>query len=244
MARSSEPQASREGDRLHLPTSAFTPNIPGRHYLFYGTLIHPSILRRVIGHEGNQLYITPGLLFNHTRHKIKNADYPGVLPYSSSAALFNGRELSPEEKTVRGTIVSGLTTDDIALLDIFEGDEYSREVVSVHPLGPFVPLASTAGSDSAIIPTTPPEIPSHDGLQPAISAQTYIWKDSIARLEPELWEFAQFVRDNAWKWVGSGSANNEDYDKVDKRRAMNGRIVRTEIVVDADGTQKVQADRE
>ena len=29
---------------------------------FYGTLLHPSILRRVIGHEGAQLRICPALL--------------------------------------------------------------------------------------------------------------------------------------------------------------------------------------
>ncbi|CAL1700273.1 unnamed protein product [Somion occarium] len=162
---------------------------------FYGTLMHPSILRRVIGHDGNELHICPALLLDHTRHKIKNADYPGVIPYSRSAGLFEGRELSPDEKSVRGTLVSGLTTQDVILLDLFEGDEYSRDTVSVHPLSAFTPL-------------------------------TYIWK-ALSQLEPALWEYEQFIRDSAWKWVGDGSRDNKDYIEVDRRRQMNGRIIRT-----------------
>ncbi|PCH42564.1 hypothetical protein WOLCODRAFT_102363 [Wolfiporia cocos MD-104 SS10] len=91
---------------------------------FYGTLLHPSILRRVIGHEGQQLKICPALLLEHTRHQIKHADYPAVVPYSKSRQLFGetGRDLTPEERTVRGTLVTGLSKEDIELLDIFEGD--------------------------------------------------------------------------------------------------------------------------
>ena len=29
---------------------------------FYGTLLHPSILRRVIGHQGHELELCPALL--------------------------------------------------------------------------------------------------------------------------------------------------------------------------------------
>jgi hypothetical protein len=52
---------------------------------------------------------------------LKGADYPGILPYSRSKTMF-GRELDQEEKSVRGTLVTGLTTSDTMLLDIFEGD--------------------------------------------------------------------------------------------------------------------------
>ncbi|CAL1700274.1 unnamed protein product [Somion occarium] len=196
---------------------------------FYGTLMHPSILRRVIGHDGNELHICPALLLDHTRHKIKNADYPGVIPYSRSAGLFEGRELSPDEKSVRGTLVSGLTTQDVILLDLFEGDEYSRDTVSVHPLSAFTPLVSTllpSPPDAHIIPSTSSPISSFDALQTPILAQTYIWK-ALSQLEPALWEYEQFIRDSAWKWVGDGSRDNKDYIEVDRRRQMNGRIIRT-----------------
>jgi hypothetical protein len=33
-----------------------------------------------------------------------------------------GRELTPEENSVRGTLVTGFTAMDIVFLDVFEGD--------------------------------------------------------------------------------------------------------------------------
>lgn len=51
-----------------------------------------------------------------------------MVPYSKSGVLFE-RELKPEERSVRGTLVTGLTKEDIALLDVFEGDV--REIASV-----------------------------------------------------------------------------------------------------------------
>ncbi|KAL6301500.1 hypothetical protein BKA93DRAFT_796907 [Sparassis latifolia] len=194
---------------------------------FYGTLLHPSILRRVIGHDGAQLEICPALLLEHTRHKIKYADYPGVIPYTKSRALFS-RELTPEERTVRGTVVTGLNLHDIDLLDIFEGREYTRQSISVHPLGSFTSLESAAASST--VPMTSPLLPPLHALPGPLSAQTYIWARPLTELTPELWEYADFVRDNAWKWVGDGSRNNADYAEVDRRRAMNGNIVSTETV--------------
>jgi len=41
-----------------------------------------------------------------------------------------------------------------------------------------------------------------------------------------LWSFEDFVQNNAWKWVGVGAADNEDFREVDRRRAMGGFIVR------------------
>jgi len=38
------------------------------------------------------------------------------------------RDLEPEERTVRGTLVSGLTEEEVRLLDVFEGD-VSSDVV-------------------------------------------------------------------------------------------------------------------
>jgi hypothetical protein len=51
----------------------------------------------------------------------KDVDYPGILPYSQSKRLF-GRELSPGERSVQGTLVTGLTAQDMRLLDDFEID--------------------------------------------------------------------------------------------------------------------------
>ncbi|KAI0710222.1 hypothetical protein C8Q76DRAFT_859136 [Earliella scabrosa] len=220
---------------------------------FYGTLLHPSILRRVIGHAGTDLEICPALLLEHTRHQIKFADYPAVLPYTKSKELFTSSgqaELTEEERTVRGTFVKGLTDSDIALLDLFEGDEYTRENVLVHPLGPLTPLSSTsvptttipsstevatteaAATDAYVVPLHAPALPPLDSLPPPIPAQTYIYAGPLRDLSPELWSYDDFVRKNAWKWVGRG-ALDDNYAEVDHRREMNGKTLKTEIVVDA-----------
>ncbi|GJE88663.1 gamma-glutamylcyclotransferase [Phanerochaete sordida] len=212
---------------------------------FYGTLLHPSILRRVIGHSGADLEICPALLLEHTRHKVQHADYPGVIPYEKSRQLV-GKELLPEDRTVRGTLVRGLSDNDVRLLDTFEGDEYVRATVPVHPLGPFSALESAA-RDMAIVPTTPPPLSPEfvAGLQathPALQANTYLWIQPISELKPDIWDYAEFVRDNAWKWVGASPAaqENEYYLEVDRRREMDGQIVRHGIVsVDEDQDKRV-----
>ncbi|KAL1949438.1 hypothetical protein VTO73DRAFT_8319 [Trametes versicolor] len=205
---------------------------------FYGTLMHPAILRRVIGHEGSQLTICPAVLLEHTRHKIQYADYPAVIPYSKSRSLFldSGRgELSPEERTVRGTFVQGLNDRDVALLDLFEGNEYTRDIVGVHPLGPLTPLSATTGptpapADDYIVPRVAPELPPLNALGPSVPAHTYIHAGALSELSPELWSYADFVRESAWKWVGADPVNEEYYAEVDKRKAMEGQTLRTAIV--------------
>ncbi|EKM58315.1 uncharacterized protein PHACADRAFT_252535 [Phanerochaete carnosa HHB-10118-sp] len=210
---------------------------------FYGTLLHPAILRRVIGHQGADLEICPALLLEHTRHKVQHADYPGLISYKKSRQLL-GKELPPKDRAVRGTLVSGLNINDIRLLDTFEGDEYVRAKVSVHPLGPFGSLESAA-KDSAIVPTTPPPLSSEfvanlPSTHPAIEASTYIWIQPISELSPDIWDYAEFVRDNAWKWVGSSptAQENDYYLEVDRRREMDGHIERHEIVTVGEEQEK------
>jgi gamma-glutamylcyclotransferase (GGCT)/AIG2-like uncharacterized protein YtfP len=86
---------------------------------FYGTLMAPQVLHRVCHgplansiHAIHNLKTTPAILPDHRRHRVKNADYPAVLPH--------------QESTVRGTCVTGLTDADVWRLDLFEGDEYKR----------------------------------------------------------------------------------------------------------------------
>lgn len=214
---------------------------------FYGTLIHPAILRRVIGHEGPELQIAPALLLDYTRHRIKHADYPGIVPYEKSKSIFR-RDLSREENSVRGTLVTGLTDQDVEHLDVFEGDEYSRDTVSVYPLSSFTPLSDTSPHhtrDSNIVPSSTPSLPSLDTLPPPLSAQTYVWIDPVAHLEPAIWEYSDFVRDSAWRWVGDNAEGREEYVEVDKRREMNGKIERTEIVSgEAEGERNVVVETE
>jgi len=151
------------------------------------------------------------------------------------------RDLEPEDRSVRGSLVLGLSNTDISCLDLFEGSEYTRKKVQVHPLGPIVPLAayevpkhrvpSGAGEEKHdLAPSTPEPLPPNpsEGLDPAIECETYIWSSYPEELAKEPWSFHDFIRLNAWKWVpGEGGDDHRDYLEVDRRRDMEGNIVRT-----------------
>jgi len=51
----------------------------------------------------------------------QGCDYPAIVPYEKGKTLFD-RQLTQDERSVRGTVVMGLTEEDIRLLDVFEGD--------------------------------------------------------------------------------------------------------------------------
>ncbi|KAF4614155.1 hypothetical protein D9613_007797 [Agrocybe pediades] len=167
---------------------------------FYGTLMHPKILKAVIRNNGSHLKVCPAVLLDHTRHEVKYNDYPGVVSIEKGAGLFE-RPLTQEERSVRGTVVTGLTDSDMTALDNFEGDEYIRRKVQVHSLGPFVDVATHPVHDEALIPPNPPPIPDIFNLPQAISAETYIYTD-VTCLKPDLWSYSEFVKNNAWKWYG------------------------------------------
>jgi len=101
---------------------------------------------------------------------------------------------------------------------------YDRVQVRVDPLGQFTPVpADTATSPEAIedslIPTNAlPPLPTVGKLGEPIEAQTYVWSIEDSGLEKELWSFDEFVRKNAWKWIGEGARKNEDYAEVDAAR--------------------------
>lgn len=144
---------------------------------FYGTLMAPAVLHRVIHGtptpepwQRDLLTITPALLPGHVRHRVANADYPAVMPASGSTP-------SSTAASVRGTFVTGLTDGDIWRLDIFEGDEYARRDVRVRLLS-----GEEEGEEKV--------------------AQTYIWIAGEERLEKEEWDFDEFVREKMGRWVG------------------------------------------
>lgn len=66
----------------------------------------------------SKLVIKPAILQGFCRHKVKHADYPGIIP--------------EEGHSVLGTYVTGLTDGDIYRLDAFEGSEYTRQKVKVY----------------------------------------------------------------------------------------------------------------
>lgn len=108
---------------------------------------------------------------------------------------------------------------------MFCWQEYIRSAVEVHPLSEMVSLSSSSDHFAQLLQAAPLS----DKLAPAVPAETYIWSASLNQLEPELWSYEVFVKEKLQNWVGDSSTSNEDYEKVDERREMNGTIVRAGV---------------
>jgi len=143
----------------------------------------PEVLHRVCHGSrspSNPIYAThnlkirPAILSGHRRHRVKNADYPAILPHPGSSNNTN---------EVRGTCVTGLTDADIWRLDIFEGDEYERVKVQCRLLVP-----DDDGEEREACELT--------------EAETYVWVAGEQRLEVEEWDFDEFRKEKMRFWVG------------------------------------------
>ncbi|KAJ9244013.1 putative disease resistance protein Aig2 [Paecilomyces variotii] len=176
----------------------------GDHTLFfYGTLMAPQILHRVCHGrpdpepwQKNMLTIRPAILHGYRRHRVRNADYPGIIPSSSSS-----------ESSVLGTVVSGLTDGDVYRLDRFEGDEYVKKPVRVRV------LRSTAAVGGRTEESTAKRGDEHlrDMLDKAeaeladegeeVDAVVYVWAAGEDQLESGEWDFETFKRDKMSWWV-------------------------------------------
>ncbi|GJJ08664.1 hypothetical protein Clacol_002883 [Clathrus columnatus] len=187
---------------------------------FYGTLLHPQVLKRVLDHDGEHFQVAPAILLDYTRHHVRDCDYPAIIPSSSSHEWFK-HQLTAEQCSVRGTLVTGLSSEDMVRIDLFEGEEYHRKLVEVRPLTALTPFIDSSETITTLM--SPEAAFSHEILLPAVSAHTYIWADDTSLLLPELWSFDKFVEEKLWRWIGKGSVNNTDYLLVDERKALNGK---------------------
>jgi len=153
----------------------------------------PAVLKRVTSHDPasttSPLTTRPALLPGHRRHRVKGADYPAVVPLQDG--------ITPMDKAalVRGTVVQGLTREDMWRLDLFEGDEYARRKVIV-----------IVDMDVEVKEGAPMDTLRHaqeDGItkQEELEAETYIWIAGQHRLEDTEWDFDEFVREKMWRWA-------------------------------------------
>ncbi|KAF2702803.1 hypothetical protein K504DRAFT_444846 [Pleomassaria siparia CBS 279.74] len=169
---------------------------------FYGTLMATPVLQRVIWGpsppstivQSTLLTIRPAMLHRFQRHKVKNADYPAILPANMTTS-------------VRGTLVTGLTDGDMWRLDVFEGHEYERRKVGVRLLQQKPEHMHTEISD-----VTQSEEDNVEGGE--IEAEVYVWIAGKQRLEPEEWDFEHFVKEKMKRWVGR-DVEDEGFQDVD-----------------------------
>lgn len=95
---------------------------PVLYRVIYGTSnISNDPAKDVLAARAATLTIEPAILHDYCRHRVRHADYPGII--------------LQEGESVRGTYVTGLTNADMYRLDIFEGSEYGRAHVRVVLLG-------------------------------------------------------------------------------------------------------------
>lgn len=163
--------------------------IATRSAFFYGTLIHPRVLRRVLGHAGTNLKIAPALLEGWVRHRVRGADFPAIISAKDSHDFFK-TEADPASECVRGSYVTGLTFDDMKRLDRFESGYYELEVVEVTPLADLVSL----GDLDIKTLVDPGLLKMTGGEQRAkVRVVTYAWSEPLSELEKEPWSFEDFV---------------------------------------------------
>jgi hypothetical protein len=175
---------------------------------FYGTLMAPPVLHRVIWGQpkpptpahAQLLTIRPAILHAHRRYKVRNASFPAILPTKAG-----------EDSTVRGTLVTGLTDGDIWRLDIFEGDMYERREVTVRLL---------EGEDG-VGDLSKYESGNKEGGE--VVAETYIWVQGQKQLESSEWDFTEFVKEKMSAWVGDAEDGEEEEGIQDVDAAVAAR---------------------
>ena len=79
-------------------------------FFFYGTLLDPDVMALVIGRRLPPSAFVPAILPGHARRRAKGASYPVVVRDAADR--------------VRGVVVGGLTSRDVARLAAYEGPGY------------------------------------------------------------------------------------------------------------------------
>lgn len=137
-------------------------------------------------------------------------------------------------------MVSGLTSSELLLLDGFEGESYERQPCTVildpqasSELNTSRPKdASLASILSGLTSKHVQELLEDGEGKQEKQCETYVWIDSLEKLEKETWDFGQFARSHAHRWVGKGLTEEvesgfgesegshawEEYAAVDKLR--------------------------
>ncbi|KAH0171199.1 hypothetical protein KCU67_g2293, partial [Aureobasidium melanogenum] len=163
-----------------------------RTAFFYGTLMAQEVLYNVIfgtstvsRYNVQTVTPTPAILHNHKRSRVKHCDYPGVIPQ--------------EGHSVRGTYVTGLTDGDIYRLDMFGGPQYELQTVRVR-------LLKSEGDEA----TGKGNVEGEE-----VETQTYIWTDSVERLEDKEWDYAAFRKEKLALWSG-GEPEEQGWDDEEK----------------------------
>ncbi|KAM7190722.1 hypothetical protein V8F20_009627 [Naviculisporaceae sp. PSN 640] len=123
---------------------------------------------------------TPAVLHGYSRRRVRNCDYPGIIPDDDTA-------------TVLGTLVTGLTKANIHKLDDFEGSEYERRKVKVKVLKE---VGNAKGEGNV-----------ETGEEREVDTYVFLYSDE---LEDKEWDFEEFRREKMANWTRGGLWFSDD----------------------------------
>ncbi|OGE56907.1 hypothetical protein PENARI_c002G01501 [Penicillium arizonense] len=196
---------------------------------FYGTLMAPQVLYRVIHGQANpepwqkaMLSFQPAILYGYRRHRVRFADYPGIVPVTGtesdnkpstpSASSASSAAPTSTHNTVLGILVTGLTEGDIHRLDKFEGSEYTHRKVTVRTLRTVKHAEAGEARDTlndggeehlkdVLDAASAENTSTTEGEE--VDAMTYEWIGGTTRLEEAEWDFETFKKERMAWWVGA-----------------------------------------
>lgn len=180
----------------------------------------PQVLHRVIHGQANpepwqkaMLSFQPAILHGYRRHRVRFAEYPGIVPVTGTESTET--ESNPltatstsTQNTVLGILVTGLTEGDIHRLDKFEGAEYTHRKVTVRTLRTIkdnqaaeANKTSKEGSESHLKDALDAASTENTAEGEEVEAMTYEWIGGMKRLEAAEWDFETFKKDKMAWWV-------------------------------------------
>jgi Gamma-glutamyl cyclotransferase, AIG2-like len=154
------------------------------------------------------LTVRPAILHEYERHRVKQCDYPAIIPATAVDEASNSDQTKATRASVRGTYVSGLTDGDIWRIDIFEGPEYKRINVKVHPLSN---VGDSEGNGNV------------EATEP-VDVKTYVWIADRNNLEDAEWDFADFVRTKMARWTGGWEEYEGKWTYREVRASIQGEM--------------------
>ncbi|KAF7596565.1 hypothetical protein BBP40_000965 [Aspergillus hancockii] len=170
------------------------------HRVIHGTP-HPEPWQKAV------LTFKPAILHGYRRHRVRGADYPGIVPVKQTTRTTTTESDGVDGMaSVLGTVVSGLTDGDLHRLDIFEGIEYEKEKVKVRVLRESLDRGDggpggkdTDGHLRDVLDAAGAEF-ADEGEE--VEAVTYVYVAGERELEDGEWDFEAFKKDKMAWWVG------------------------------------------
>jgi gamma-glutamylcyclotransferase (GGCT)/AIG2-like uncharacterized protein YtfP len=166
----------------------------------YGTLMSPVVMESLIQRQinGNPVRLLPSsyvpatsaqasltesneeLRYDYSRHPVRRAVYPGLVHWNAN----NDEEsIHKTRNYVSGLLYSNLSDEEMAQLDEFEGDQYTKELCYVQ----LQPNNSNPNSSGEALYNN----------DDVVQAMVYVWSYPLSDLDlSKDWSYTTFVEEH------------------------------------------------